>query len=280
MNNMKKEARELFEKLTNKKVRSISEFDSGYVNKNFLINDSYVLRIPLDFHDTTLSYKHEKIVFDKIADLKLSEIVIFFDEESGVKLSKFVHATRFYIEKMDESQLLYVAKKLKKLHSSAIEVSFGYQILTKLELYKSAVDPKYHINPDYENKVVKSMIAIYGKEPLVLCHNDLVKGNLLFKFNNVVLIDWQNASLNNPYFDLASLISENNLDEESKIFFLKKYFGYKFNDLKLKRVEIFIDFQDIFFYYWSLFYFAKRNDPKFLDIAKEKELRISLNSSK
>lgn len=63
--------------------------------------------------------------------------------------------------------------------------------------------------------------------------------------------------MNNPYFDLASFISENNLNETQEEFFLSKYFGSKLNLTKRKRTKIFINFLDLLFYYWALYLFKK-----------------------
>jgi len=42
--------------------------------------------------------------------------------------------------------------------------------------------------------------------PLVFCHNDLVKENCLFDAQQAWLIDWEFAQLNNPWFDLGSIV--------------------------------------------------------------------------
>ena len=45
--------------------------------------------------------------------------------------------------------------------------------------------------------------------------------------------------------------------------------------LKRKRVDIFVEFQDILFYYWALAYFLSRKEEVYLRIAKEKLERIT-----
>ena len=52
----------------------------------------------------------------------------------------------------------------------------------------------------------------------VLCHNDLLKGHVLFaRCQPPLLIDWEYAAMGNRYFDLASCCSINQLSEkESK----------------------------------------------------------------
>ena len=76
--------------------------------------------------------------------------------------------------------------------------------------------------------------------------------------------------MNSPLFDLASFISENNLSKEQEEFFLKQYYGYKFSNLKMKKVDIYCRFLDIIFYYWALHYYKKRGDKIYYDISIEK----------
>ena len=63
----------------------------------------------------------------------------------------------------------------------------------------------------------------------------------------------------------------------NKEFFLSKYFGAKLNDLKRKKVNIFINFLDLLFYYWGLYYYRKRGDIIYKKIALEKLEHIKVN---
>lgn len=269
----------LFNEISKKEVRSIDFLDGGITNLNYLINDSYVLRIPKPFTEKMISYKAEKNNYKVIEPLKISEKVLYLDEENGFKLSKFIHNTHYY-GLVNEEIMNYVARMLKKLHTSQIKVNYGYQMFKRLEEYKSNVEPQYYLPKDYENKTIKDVERIFNKDDLTFCHNDLVRGNLLFRYNYCYLIDWEVASMNNPLFDLASFISENNLTEEQSIYFLKKYFGYKYSILKKKRVDAFVRFEDVLFYYRSLSYFTNRKEEIYLKIAEEKLERVKYSMSK
>ncbi len=271
---MDQKIKEIFEKTMEKNVRTSSYLDTGFNNKNYLINDAFVIRIPRENGDPTLDFSREEKLYKAIEPLSISEKILNINTENGIKISKFVHGTRKYVNTPTNEQILYVAKKLKKLHTSNIVVPFGYMMFNKLKVYKDGVDKSLYLNESYENKVLKEVRKIFAKTPMTICHNDLVKDNLLFKFNDVVLIDWEYGAMNNPYFDLASFVSENNLSEEQENFFLSKYFGYKYNQIKKKRVDIFARFQDILFYYWALYLYARRGDEIYKKIATIKAIRV------
>lgn len=264
----------LFTEITKKEARTSLFLEESITNNNYLINDAYVLRIPKINPEKATNYAHEKNNYKVLEPLKISEKLLYLDEVHGYKITKFIHNTRFYQE-INNEVMNNIARLLKKLHGSGIKVPYGYQLFNRLNNYKELIDSKYYIADDYEKKVIKNVEKIFNKEELTFCHNDLVRGNLLFRFNTTFIIDWENGAMNNPLFDLASFISENNLTSSQEEYFLKKYFGYKYSLLKRKRVDIFVEFQDILFYYWALAYFLSRKEEVYLRIAKEKLERIT-----
>lgn len=71
------------------------------------------------------------------------------------------------------------------------------------------------------------------KKHLVLCHRDLNPKNFIF-LKDIKLIDWEYAGFDNPYFDLASVVTEFNLNKKEEKLFLKTYFKNPFkNDCKM-----------------------------------------------
>ena len=70
-----------------------------------------------------------------------------------------------------------------------------------------------------ESEIIFAAEKLYEKYPLVYAHNDLVKGNLLFKDEQLIVLDFEYAGLNISLFDIASFISENNLSNDEKEYF-------------------------------------------------------------
>ena len=119
------------------------------------------------------------------------------------------------------------------------------------------------------------MNQITKNKPLVMSHNDLVKGNILFSKNKTYFIDREYGSLNYEYFDLASFISENNLNNNEIDIFLNEYYKAKLNETIKNRISIFIKALDILFYYWACYYYFLRKDSIYKEIANEKKYRIT-----
>jgi len=73
----------------------------------------------------------------------------------------------------------------------------------------------------------------------VLCHNDPNPRNILFA-DDIKLIDWEYAGVNDRYFDLASVCVEFGLSATEEAYFLKSYFadGSETNYEKHKAYKI------------------------------------------
>ncbi|MEA5061184.1 MAG: phosphotransferase [Erysipelotrichaceae bacterium] len=271
--------KEAFTSLVNKKIHSYHVIDGGLSNISHEINDSYVIRTPSNYIQPFNDFSKEKAVLEAIEKLSISEKIVKFDTELGIKISKFVHGGLLYKETPTDEQIRLTAKTLKKLHRSGIEVPYNFDLNKRLDLYKSFAK-KNTLDQRYEKKIIRQINAILSREKMVICHNDLVRGNLLYRFNKLVIIDWEYAGMNHPYFDLASFISENDLSDEQTRLFLSSYFGSKFNNLRTKKVNVFIAFNDILWYYWSLMMKDQTEKEVYEQIAILKKNRIEKERGK
>lgn len=267
--------KQLFFELTNKKVKSVIKFDDGFTNLVYLINDAYVLKMPSEYIQPFIDFKNEKYVLDVLKDNKNVVNVFLYDDVENILIMKCVHQGRAYKEEMNNFNVISVAKALKKIHKISDDNIKKFDMFERFKTYKNESYEK--IDGRYERKIINRIKKSIDSESLCLCHNDLVKNNMLFKYNDVTFIDFEFAGNNYLYFDLASFISENNLDLQQKQLFLKTYFGYKLNKSKLKKVDNFIKFEDILWFYWAQMMYKNRKLQCYLDIKNEKLKRIKEN---
>ena len=166
---MKQKAKSIFVSATGKECRTISELTDGFSNENYLINCAYVLRLPKENSDPAIDRRLENKIYNSIEPLLISEKVINFDEDTGVKISKFVHNAHPYINKPTLAQLNYVVKTLKKLHNSSLNVNKDYQLLDKLNVYKSVLNESQFIDKEYENNILEEYKKVSLNEDLLFC---------------------------------------------------------------------------------------------------------------
>jgi len=262
------EIKELFETVTSVKIRSMERLPNGVNNRVYLINSSYVVRDEQTVIDIYNNSEIELKVIEAIVPLKISETVLYYDQKNGIKISKLLRKTFHYREYLNHEQLFQVAKTLKKLHSLKVNDIPEFKLFERIDFYKSKCPTHTFFNKEEEKKLTKEVLSWYKGNSFVLCHNDLIKFNLLFSFTKCYLIDWEYGMLNHPYADLASIIGENNIvNEEDITFFLKSYFGSKYSLLKHKRVIQLMRLRFFEWYYWSIFMYEEKKEAIFLEIA-------------
>ena len=72
----------------------------------------------------------------------------------------------------------------------------------------------------------------------MVCHNDLNPMNILWKENKPILLDFEYASVNDCYFDLAALSIEFKLERKEESLMLHRYFGGVFYRDKFEAYKV------------------------------------------
>ena len=90
----------------------------------------------------------------------------------------------------------------------------------------------------------------------------------MFSPEKLYLIDYEYAGYNDSYFDIASFISENHLNYQETLTFLKSYFVEE--ECNYKKLDIFLKFCDLLWYTWALLLYEKRREEVYNEIAQNK----------
>ena len=145
--------------------------------------------------------EHENI--KRVEPLNLNNETIYFDESTGEKAAKYVEGT--VLSSVDYNQYLKdVAKMLKKLHHSGIEPASDYGLLERLELYETYTEKRSDLYLDLKKKWMNMYLNERLGMPKVFCHNDAQRSNIVIGKNQLYLLDWEYAGLNEFYYDIAS----------------------------------------------------------------------------
>ncbi|AUD65361.1 hypothetical protein BK011_06535 [Tenericutes bacterium MZ-XQ] len=146
-------------------------------------------------------FEHENI--KKVEPLHLNNETVYFDESTGEKAAKYVEGT--VLSSVDYHPYLKdVAKMLKKLHHSGIEPASDYGLLERLELYETYTENRSELYLDLKKKWVDMYLNERLHMPKVFCHNDAQRSNIVIGKDQLYLLDWEYAGLNEFYYDIAS----------------------------------------------------------------------------
>lgn len=237
------------------KVSEIKPIKGGLTNNtySFKVNDQkYIIRITREETNKNIDRINENKILNKIKNFNISAENVVFSEKNGIAIFKYIDKSVNFRKSNEE--IINFAKKLKTLHSlKGVEEIKGFDLEKRINNFIHA-GTKNNIPMDGKLLSVKdkvlNMYKEYKKE-IVLCHNDLLGGNLLWNGEEIKIIDWEYSTLNDKYWDVASWITENEIDEKQLKLF-EKYYG-EIDPIKLNV------FKKCNSYYWTMWCYLQED---------------------
>ena len=147
-----------------------------------------------------------------------------------MKITEFLKDSKNLSQvELNDELLVKVAKKLRELHSHNYQCKVNFDPFKRLEYY---LESNKNPHRDLYNYITKKIKKYYDNTELIMCHNDLVPGNILItNEGDIKIIDFEYASNNHPFFDVISFLSENDITDENQIkLFISTYYDNKLPD--------------------------------------------------
>lgn len=108
--------------------------------------------------------------------------------------------------------------------------------------------------------------------PVVLCHSDLHRLNLLDSRAGLTALDWEYAHYSDPYWDLAGWLSVNDLGEAYAAVLLCGYHERAAQPAEMRRLAILAWLYDYVCLQWSYLYLRQRAEPPGTAVARRARL--------
>lgn len=246
-------------------------YDKGLTNHNYYASvkdEAYIVRIPREDNEQVVHRTHETAALTAIKHLDFDVPMIYYDEKSGIKITKFIPDCQEYEECLLEDKIEAVGYLLKSFHQADLKTPYCFDPYERYLQYRTHVsDPIYDLS-SFE-PIMKTIVDLNPHH--VLCHNDLVSGNLLFSKERLYLIDYEYAAMNDPLFDVISFLSENQIfDTHLRERFYQAYFGKQPDDTLKNQLLEWEIFEDVLWCTWAMMMAESRNEQVYLDIAEDK----------
>lgn len=190
-------------------IKNIKILKKGMTNRSFLFevnNKKYIMRIPGEGTDKLISRKEEKEVYEIINNKEISDDVIYIDAKNGYKITKFIPNGRSCdINNIEDLKMCMAF--LKKFHSLKLKVLHKFDIFKKINFYEKLWGENLSAYSDYEE--TKNNIFTLKKyiekniDKEILTHVDAVPDNFLIFDENIRLLDWEYAAMQDPHIDIA-----------------------------------------------------------------------------
>jgi len=137
--------------------------------------------------------------------------------------------------------LAMVARTLRELHTRC-RVDGAWSAHADIDLYLALAAEEDLALPndiDEMHEAAEEIKALFDRLdiPAALCHNDVQLPNFILDGDRLWLVDWEYAGMANPYFDLAMVASNANLDDDERSELVTAYWGAP-DDRQSARVRL------------------------------------------
>lgn len=230
--------------------------------------ETVAIRIPKEETKMLTTFDNEKNVYPLIKDLNLDVPEIHYEPETRIRITRWIPNALEYKDCPDENKIERVATLLKKLHVAKYISGVAFDCEALFKEYQSHIKtPLYPL--DHYSTLIEDIKAI--NNPKILCHNDLVSGNLLFTNEKDYLIDYEYAKDNDPLFDIMSFFTENKItDPTLRQRFYETYFDEPCTSLQLQQLHTYECFHNLLWCAWANMMFDLLHEQVYLDICHDK----------
>lgn len=216
-------------------ITHITVLKKGMTNRSFLFSckgKKYIMRIPGEGTDRLIDRRQEALVYQSIREKGLCDEITYLDPENGYKITGFLEDARA-CDPQDPDDTRRCMQRLRAFHEMRLTVGHDFDIFGQIEFYEhlwAGMPSAYRDYPRTKKQVfsLKTYIDAHAKDK-VLTHMDAVPDNFLFVKNadgteDILLIDWEYAGMQNPLVDVAMFCIYSLYDREQTDDLIDAYF--------------------------------------------------------
>ena len=198
----------------------------GYCNENYLLVVDSVKYIIRSFVKNDVDRVQEFDIQKQASNFAIAPEPLLLNLEDGYMVMEFIEGT--HKKKLDIETLYNLLDCISTLHD---EVFIQSDMLNIKEVLHKR-------NEEINDALDTIEFCEKYTEDSVVSHNDLNPMNILWQGDKPILLDFEYASVNDCYFDLAAISIEFSLDKKEESLMLRRYFGGVFFREKFDAYKI------------------------------------------
>lgn len=245
-------------------VEALRTMKTGMTNHSYAFSvkeSQYIIRVPGEGTEKLISRAQEYAVYRAIAPLKISETVHYFDPVTGIKIASYL-ADAHVCDSKNWDEVAKCVAALRGFHSNKLYVAHSFDLWERLDFYECLWGGNPSVYRDY-NKTKRAVLGLkqfIDEQPkdVCLCHIDAVPDNFLFVHDTngaeqIKLIDWEYAGMQDPHLDIAMFIIYAMYDREETEKLIDLYFIDGCDKLTRMKVHCYIAVSGLVWSNWCEF---------------------------
>src|SRR3954452_21980699 len=215
---------------------TLTPLSGGITNRNFLVTvadvpERYVIRLAgNDTHLLGISREVEYAATVAAAGVGVGPEVTAFILPEGYHVTRFIEGSDVPIEQVRQAATLArVADALRRIHDGP-PIPGLFVPLRIVEAYKALAAARgVRIPPEYQlaAAIGRRIELAFLSNPVELrpCHNDLLNANFIDDGARIRIVDWEDAGMGDPFFDLGNFSINHELSPDEDAMLLSAYDG-------------------------------------------------------
>ncbi len=189
-------------------IRRVEKIDTGYTNDIYHVTLTNGEELKLRFAATNPYINRE---LEKILETKFNSKDIIYWHDNGDYIKKWIDGDELVLKHMDNSIWEEAIEITGRIKNTSIT---SFVQINKPVYYDENVKLEPMLKEAYEYYV--SIINSFSSSDFSLCHNDFSCSNILINRKNgrLEVFDFEWASYNHNYWDIANLIKDTEIDYE------------------------------------------------------------------
>ena len=235
-------------------IKIICPLKKGLISEIYLCNFNNiksVIRLDLEIPGWLKIQRDSEIrILDLNNNDRSEKNILYHDLEKGILIRRFIEGNKFNLNKINsDQQLELLGRAIKEIHKTNYEKDAVNNFSNSINRYQQILKYKIQKDPILEIGFEIYQDLNHESYPKVFSHNDLTQENIIWD-HEYVFIDWEYAGLNNPLFDIASIISSYSLNDQ-QIDSLCRGYGKK-SEVDMEILRKWVKFTYFCDYIWRI----------------------------
>lgn len=232
-----KSIKTIFETITPYHAVNIQEFSSTpYKDKKYYIinnlNERYILTKYVDSLNQNLIEQDYALSLE-MQGFKYIPDCLYYDKIERVKITERIYPTA-NLDFLTRTEMRILANSLrgfhKLKHTTQLKPYNPFDVITS----SRSLLNEHILSLNVEKEIINKALPYYQKHEKYICHNFLLKSNVIINKKNAYFFNYDYMGSNDPLYDIAMLfVSLNIYDEDLIRHFLSIYYTNSYNEEKV-----------------------------------------------
>lgn len=247
---------EVFQETEKYHLLSVSKGASNHNYSFSLDGKHYFMRVaPKKVYSLYSDIEVEYKVLESLSELNVSPRPIYFNEHKKILVTEFIENEEEGVNLLDSETRKEVIKLLRQIEGAQIDIAREFQpyeeVVKLTDMLHDLHDPLANYFQAELLPVLKRIEqALSKKQTKSLCHLDLHHFNILKSPTRLWIIDWEFATLGDPFLTLGSMASIERWNDEQMASLLNDY-KPNYSERDFHRLFLYRIVADIFWVAWN-----------------------------